>query len=312
MKKNFYYLSLLLGLFFGMTMFTACGGDDGDGGGGDDPANNEIVRKLMAKRWHTSSSDYNEYSYGAAVETSRDYFYFLDGQHGVNVYRTKEVDSYFGTSRKEGKMFFNYYVQGNSVIINYFNNGGSQTLTFNESYLDSGGNIYSGIDLTSDDQNMMSTLRTELAEALDASGYEAAVKSGVLANIKKTDNFHRQLDITSNLGQKYPNKTIKYVVVVDTNVPGARYGNGYEEYSFNDNNNLHVDNLLSLNANTSIFLKIYDSIKAKQNSGQSLTSEEREALKDYTDILNEIANYTTFEFFVEINGQRFSIPTKYI
>ena len=31
MKKNFYYLSLMFGLFFGMTMFTACGGgDDGD------------------------------------------------------------------------------------------------------------------------------------------------------------------------------------------------------------------------------------------------------------------------------------------
>ena len=31
MKKNFYYLSLMLGLVFGMTMFTACGGgDDGD------------------------------------------------------------------------------------------------------------------------------------------------------------------------------------------------------------------------------------------------------------------------------------------
>lgn len=37
MKKNFYYLSLLLGLVLGMTMFTACGGDDGGGsenGGG--------------------------------------------------------------------------------------------------------------------------------------------------------------------------------------------------------------------------------------------------------------------------------------
>lgn len=28
MKKNFYYFSLLLGLVLGMTMFTACGGDD--------------------------------------------------------------------------------------------------------------------------------------------------------------------------------------------------------------------------------------------------------------------------------------------
>lgn len=34
MKKTFYYLSLLLGLVFGMTMFTACGGGDDDDGGG--------------------------------------------------------------------------------------------------------------------------------------------------------------------------------------------------------------------------------------------------------------------------------------
>ena len=34
MKKNFYYLSLLLGLVLGMTMFTACGGDDDDDNGG--------------------------------------------------------------------------------------------------------------------------------------------------------------------------------------------------------------------------------------------------------------------------------------
>lgn len=35
MKKNFYYLSLMLGLVFGMMMFTACGGDDdGDTGNG--------------------------------------------------------------------------------------------------------------------------------------------------------------------------------------------------------------------------------------------------------------------------------------
>ena len=34
MKKTFYYLSLLLGLVFGMTMFTACGGGDDDDGDG--------------------------------------------------------------------------------------------------------------------------------------------------------------------------------------------------------------------------------------------------------------------------------------
>ncbi len=33
MKKNFYYISLLLGMVFGMTMFTACGSDDDDNSG---------------------------------------------------------------------------------------------------------------------------------------------------------------------------------------------------------------------------------------------------------------------------------------
>ena len=131
-----------------------------------------------------------------------------------------------------------------------------------------------------------------------------AVKSGVLATIRRTDKFHQQLDITSNLAQKYPYKTIKYIMIT--------YGDDYKEYSFKDNNNLHVDNILCTNANFSIFLGIYDSIMKKQNSGQSLTSAEREELSSVTKILNDIANNISFEFFVEINGQRFSIPTKYI
>ena len=35
MKKNFYYLSLILGLFFGMVTFSACGGSDDDDNGSD-------------------------------------------------------------------------------------------------------------------------------------------------------------------------------------------------------------------------------------------------------------------------------------
>lgn len=302
MKKNLYYFSLLLGLVFGMTMFTACGGDDG-GGDGDNAANNETVRKLMAKRWLFTSGDYNDYSYGAAGELSTDCLYFLDGQHGVNIWGSKEIDTYFGASNNSGKYFFNYSVQGNRIIINYLN-GNTQTLNFNESYLESGGNNYNGINLTSDDQSRMSTWRTELQEAIDAAGYEAAVNSGVLATIKKTDNFHQQLDITSNLAQKYPYKTIKYIVII--------HGDSYNEYSFKDNNNLHVDNLFCTDANFSIFLDIYDSIKKKQNSGRVLTSDEREELSSITKILNEMANETTFEFFVEINGNRFAIPTKYV
>ncbi|MBP3689515.1 MAG: hypothetical protein J6I54_06015 [Bacteroidaceae bacterium] len=282
--------------------FTSCGDDDGDSGG-DNAANNEVVKRLMAKGWKLSSGDYNEYSYGAAAETSIDYLYFLDGQHGVNVWSTKEIDSHFGTSNDYGKNFFNYSVQGNRIIINYFN-GNTQILTFKESYLDSGGNTYLGFGITSDDQNRISTWRRELTEAIDATGYGVAVKSGVLATIRRTDKFHQQLDITSNLAQKYPYKTIKYIMITD--------GDDYKEYSFKDNNNLHVDNILCTNANFSIFLGIYDSIMKKQNSGQSLTSAEREELSSVTKILNDIANNISFEFFVEINGQRFSIPTKYI
>lgn len=42
MKKNFYYLSLILGLVFGMMMFTACGGGD-DGNGNDDGDNGQTT-----------------------------------------------------------------------------------------------------------------------------------------------------------------------------------------------------------------------------------------------------------------------------
>ena len=312
MKKNFFSW---LSVFFVAALcvgFASCGGNDDDGGGA--PVVNETVNKLMAKRWLCTSVDYNEYSYGAAAEKTTECLYFLDGQHGVNIWGSKEVDTYFGTSNNSEKYFFNYSVQGNRIVISYLNgyfNGSTQTLTFNESYLESDGYQYSGIDLTSDDQSRMATLRTELVEELDAVGYDAAVKSGVVANIKKTDNFHQQLDITSNLAQKYPGKNITYIVIINTNT-GNKYSDQYDEYVFKDNNNLHLDNLLALNNDGDIYLKIYDSIKAKQNSGQSLTSEEKEMLSGCIQILNDIVNHTTFEFYVEINGKRFNIPTKYV
>lgn len=40
MTKKFYYLSLALGLFLGMTMFTACGSDDDDSNGSNGTGNN--------------------------------------------------------------------------------------------------------------------------------------------------------------------------------------------------------------------------------------------------------------------------------
>lgn len=167
----------------------------------------KIVEKLMSKRWLYSEVSYETYSYGAAAGSETDCLYFLDEKYGVNIWGFKDVDSYFGTSRKSGKIFFSYTVQDKSVEITFLNDN-TQSLTFNEASMDSGGNTYVGIDLTSDDKSRMSTWRTELVEAIDATGYEAAVNSGVLATIKRTDNFHHQLDITSNLAQKYPGKRL--------------------------------------------------------------------------------------------------------
>ena len=47
MKKSFYYMSLLLGLVLGMTMFTACGGGDDDDE--DDAPNSGINGKSSGK-----------------------------------------------------------------------------------------------------------------------------------------------------------------------------------------------------------------------------------------------------------------------
>lgn len=303
--KNTFFVWLSIFTMAAMCISIISCSDDEEGG-----VTNETVKKLMSERWLSASGSYNEYSYGADAESSTDCFYFLDEQYGVNVWGSEEVDSYFGTSNNSGKDFFNYSVQGNRIIINYFK-GTSQTLTFNEYYLESGGNNYTGIGLTSNDKNNMATWRTQLAEELSAVGYAAAVKSGVLATIKKTDNFHQQLDITSNLTKKYPYKKIEYWIIIDTHT-GNSNANQYDEYSYKDNNGLHIDNLFELNNNGRVYLKIYNSIKEKQNSGNALTSDERAELSSVTNILNEVANNTKFEFFVEINGRRFNIPTKII
>lgn len=97
-----------------------------------------------------------------------------------------------------------------------------------------------------------------------------------------------------------------------TYVPKARFGNGEFEYTFPDNNNLHLDNLFRINSNTSFFLDVYDSIKNKQNAGRSLTAAEQEELSAVTDVLNNDARYSSFEYFVKINDQKLTMPVKFI
>ena len=78
MKNNFYYLSLILGLVLGMTMFTACGGDD------DDPVSN-------------TASNNNSNTFNKILGTwkmDHHYEYNLDGSL-IQDYPSSIGDSYF-------------------------------------------------------------------------------------------------------------------------------------------------------------------------------------------------------------------------
>lgn len=191
------------------------------------------------------------------------------------------------------------------MVIKYLD-GNTETQTFTGNYL--GENV--GQNLTTDDRNNMAIWRTQLNEEKDAQNYENVVRKGVFATLTKTEEYHLRLDITTNLATLYPNKEIVYYVKVETQLPRKyKYGNMSEEFHFNDKNKLYVENLYALNYDYYLLVDIYDNIMQKKKSGVSLTTEE-DLLKETSAILNDYCSYTTFTFYVEINGKRYDIPTK--
>lgn len=154
MKKNLYYFSLLLGLVFGMTMFTACGGDDGDGGGTTE-TEPQIYSILRASKWYDKNKDVTVTSYGGSI-SSEDYFlYFLQDNQGYLYWSSREHDTSLGNSSNNGWVSFKYYsTSDNSVRLTSFSNGSSDmTLTYsNGSLISDGGSTYQRMDITNDDE----------------------------------------------------------------------------------------------------------------------------------------------------------------
>lgn len=155
------YLFRLLSFLFATTLcvgFTSCNSEDDD----------ELYTsdKLMSKKWVWAYDSAGEWSGGAYVQSSSYCLYFLDGQYGVNSWYEKEVDSYFGSDTDSGYDFFEYTIQGNSIVIKYFDNSrAKETLIFKDSYLQDSeysDNKYNAKSLTSDDNSAIRTFKNEL------------------------------------------------------------------------------------------------------------------------------------------------------
>lgn len=279
----------------------SCSGSDGDGSSGSDA----LVKKLMSSKWTYSGADVNGYSYGWSYETETYTLYFLDEKTGVEYWSYKDKDTDMGTSKNSGLNYFTYYVTGNKIVIRY-EKGGGITLEDHGSYIGEGNDIidwYASQSLTYSDKSQMT-------EWLDSRGYKDAVNKYVHGVFTEKGDIELSLEITSTLDSYYPNKKIKYLVVVSEYSHGS--WNEKETYSFNDKNNLYVDNLYFYgDVNFGIYFKIYQALQEKIAQGEALTDDEKELLKEVKPIVTEIASNLDFDIYVEINGNRYDVPCDY-
>ena len=130
MKKNFYYLSLLLGLVLGMTMFTACGGDDdnnnGDGasGGGtsDGGAGGFTPGKFMGPK--RVFGDNLLSSYG---NSNKSYELTYNSDDFVTSMRSYSIDA---NNQKQYGRNYEVSYSDNQVIVTYpLSSGGTRQYT---------------------------------------------------------------------------------------------------------------------------------------------------------------------------------------
>lgn len=294
MKKNLFSLLSIIFVTALCAGFTSCSGDDGD-------SKSDIVQNLMNHKWMGSSTDYDALSYGGSMFTQSWTVYFTSDHEGIIQCDIVDRDSKYGTSRREEVTEFTYTIDGNKIRLS---GNSSFVFEYHDTYMMEGNDMFSARDLTSTDQ-------AYIQEHKDSKGYKDAVKSGVLATTKQIDKYHIQLDITSNLTQKYPNKTIKYIVKIETTIPKKyNLNNVSKEGSFADNNNLHEDNLYDLNPYAYRYLKTYKALKELQDSGEELDDSKKTLFENVIKNMDLIVTYSHYQYFVEINGNRFEIPTK--
>ena len=129
MKKNFYYLSLLLGLVLGMTMFTACGGDDDDNGGASGGASGGSEESVTPGKFMGPKRVFGDNllsSYGGS-SSGRELTYNSDDF--VTSIKSYSVDAY-GQKTYSGYEYVVSY-SDNQVIVTYNRpNARQETYTF--------------------------------------------------------------------------------------------------------------------------------------------------------------------------------------
>jgi formylglycine-generating enzyme required for sulfatase activity len=196
MKKIYLILQSLFFVAALCVGFTSCNSEDDE---------LSASNKLMSKKWVYTDTSAGEWSEGAYVQSSSYCLYFLDGQYGVNSWYEKEVDSYFGTDKESGYDFFEYTIQGNSIVIKYFEggrfDGRKQTFTINGSSIKSDGDTYYAQDYN---YSEIRNLEKELAEKLGTASYNTDDKiftvGGVSFTMKKVTGGTFTMGATSEQG----------------------------------------------------------------------------------------------------------------
>lgn len=141
-KKTFRNLLTIMMVAMVNLCLSSCG-NDGDGWN-----QNEIIQNLMNHKWTSSSTDYDDYSYGAATYTQTWTLYFTSEHEGVMHVRIVERDSSLGTSRREEHIDFSYTVDGNKV---YLYGGSNFTFDYYGDYMMQGDGLFQASAMNSSD-----------------------------------------------------------------------------------------------------------------------------------------------------------------
>lgn len=126
--------------------FISCGDDDN--GGGNETS---ILQNIMCSKWVMSSTDYSTWSDEMSMETQTWTIYFTSDYEGVIHYVSREKDTYFGNSKDEDHIKFNYYVEGNIVYLNTGWGYSDIELIYYGNYMMWGDDVFEKKEMTSSD-----------------------------------------------------------------------------------------------------------------------------------------------------------------
>lgn len=294
---NIFLLSAIS--FIASLFFVSCSDDDSK------ESNNSISKALQAKKWVYTDSGVNSYSYGYSYETTIITLYFIDESNCIEYGVFHDRDSDLGSRRDTWFADYTYVVKGNTITLTG-KKSGSMTLVYYDRFLllsDQAENAYDGKELTSSDMSLIEQHLSDVKEAEDAEAYPDAISKYVNATLTEA-KWVLSLDFSSSLGSFLKNKKIRY-----------GYDYTYNEKKFYDEGTVyfmekdgteHIDNLYINNVDFSIYIDTYRILTDKKAKGEALSDEEKDLLlKDLPSLLDKMVNYFDFDFFVEINGNKY-------